>query len=143
MKTLRKGIKFKVLISLILCFLLFFMFCGCGDVQTNSSNSTIKVETTTKVQTAKPVETTTAQPTTKAHVTEAPTVRQTTAPTTAKIKPTEAANNGGGSGTMVYVVAEGKKYHSNPNCSNMKSPIKISIEKAKTEGYTPCKKCYR
>ena len=36
----------------------------------------------------------------------------------------------------------GTKYHSNPNCSNMKNPIELSIEDAEAKGYTPCKKCY-
>ena len=42
----------------------------------------------------------------------------------------------------VYITANGKKYHSNPNCSNMKSPKAITLSKAESSGYTPCKKCY-
>ena len=41
----------------------------------------------------------------------------------------------------VYITANGKKYHSNPNCSNMKSPKAITLSKAESSGYTPCKKC--
>lgn len=36
----------------------------------------------------------------------------------------------------------GKKYHSNPSCSNMIDPIQVSIERAVAEGFTACKKCY-
>lgn len=45
---------------------------------------------------------------------------------------------------MVYVASSGngKKYHSNPNCSRMKGTRCISISEAEAEGYTPCKKCY-
>ena len=43
----------------------------------------------------------------------------------------------------VWIPATGKKYHSRKNCSNMKSPKKVSLQKAKSMGYTPCKKCYR
>lgn len=43
----------------------------------------------------------------------------------------------------VWIASSGKgtKYHSNPNCSRMKNPIKISVSEAKNRGYTPCKKC--
>lgn len=44
--------------------------------------------------------------------------------------------------TMVWISRSGKKYHSNPNCSGMKSPSQVSIEQAQSSGYTPCKKCY-
>ena len=44
--------------------------------------------------------------------------------------------------TMVWVTEKGKKYHSNPNCSNMKSPIEMTIEEAESQNYTPCSKCH-
>lgn len=43
----------------------------------------------------------------------------------------------------VYVPQSGFKYHSNPNCSNMKNPTAISLSEAQARGYQPCKKCYR
>ncbi|MGG7164050.1 hypothetical protein [Clostridium ihumii] len=46
-------------------------------------------------------------------------------------------NNGG-----VWISQTGKKYHSNPNCSNMKTPTQVSLEDAQSLGLTPCKKCY-
>lgn len=42
----------------------------------------------------------------------------------------------------VYVTESGSRYHSDPDCSNMTSPSKISIEEAQERGYSPCKKCY-
>lgn len=42
----------------------------------------------------------------------------------------------------VYLPKNGKKYHSNPNCSNMKSPRAVSLEEAQSLGYEPCSKCY-
>lgn len=44
----------------------------------------------------------------------------------------------------VYVAAsgKGKKYHSNPNCSNMKGVNELSLSKAEALGYGPCSKCY-
>jgi len=44
----------------------------------------------------------------------------------------------------VYIAGSGrgKRYHSNPNCSNMKNPVPLTIEDAQARGYTPCKKCY-
>lgn len=43
----------------------------------------------------------------------------------------------------VYIPQSGYKYHSNPNCSNMKNPTAISLSEAQSRGYQPCKKCYR
>ena len=44
---------------------------------------------------------------------------------------------------QVYIPQNGSKYHSNPNCSNMKNPTAISLSEAQARGYQPCKKCYR
>jgi hypothetical protein len=45
---------------------------------------------------------------------------------------------------MVYVASSGngKKYHSNPKCSNMKGTRHITLSEAQSEGYTACSKCY-
>ncbi|MGL5677205.1 MAG: ComEC/Rec2 family competence protein [Cellulosilyticaceae bacterium] len=40
----------------------------------------------------------------------------------------------------VYWTSGGKKYHSTPTCSNMKSPVSGSISEAGNRG--PCSKCY-
>lgn len=47
-------------------------------------------------------------------------------------------------GNKVYIAGSGngKRYHSNPNCSNMKNPVEISLSEAQARGYTACKKCY-
>lgn len=42
----------------------------------------------------------------------------------------------------VYISSTGSKYHSNPNCSGMNNPTSISLEDAKSRGYTACKRCY-
>lgn len=45
--------------------------------------------------------------------------------------------------TMVWIPTNGgKKYHKDADCSNMKNPQHVSLEYAKAEGYTACKKCY-
>lgn len=56
----------------------------------------------------------------------------------------EAAQANSYNGATVYVAAsgKGKKYHSNPNCSNMKGTKSMSVAQAESAGYTPCKKCY-
>ena len=36
----------------------------------------------------------------------------------------------------------GKKYHSNPNCSKMQGATAVTKEQAEAWGYTPCKRCY-
>ena len=43
----------------------------------------------------------------------------------------------------VYITSSGTKYHSNPNCSKMKSPIAIDLLEAIERGYGPCGKCYK
>lgn len=44
----------------------------------------------------------------------------------------------------VYVAAsgKGKKYHSRPDCSNMKGTKELTEEEALAQDYTPCKKCW-
>lgn len=46
--------------------------------------------------------------------------------------------------TMVWIAGSGNgsKYHSKSGCSNMNNPIEISLENAKAQGYSPCKKCH-
>lgn len=51
-------------------------------------------------------------------------------------------NNAMPNTSTVYLPKSGKKYHSNPNCSNMKSPRAVSLEEAQSLGYGPCSKCY-
>lgn len=43
---------------------------------------------------------------------------------------------------MVWISRTGKKYHSNPNCSNMKNPRKVTKAEAEAQHRTPCQKCY-
>lgn len=44
--------------------------------------------------------------------------------------------------TMVWIPKTGSKYHSDPECSNMKDPTQVSLSQAESMGYTPCKKCW-
>ena len=53
-----------------------------------------------------------------------------------------AATRSSGSGTMVWIPRTGSKYHSNPNCSNMKNPSQVTLSQAQSMGYDACKKCY-
>ena len=46
------------------------------------------------------------------------------------------------SGT-VWITKSGKKYHSNPNCSKMKSPVEVELLDAIANGYEPCGKCFK
>ncbi|MBR3105809.1 MAG: serine protease [Clostridia bacterium] len=46
------------------------------------------------------------------------------------------------SGT-VWITKSGKKYHSNPNCSQMKNPVEIDLLDAIANGYEPCGKCFK
>ena len=42
----------------------------------------------------------------------------------------------------VWVPESGKKYHADPDCSNMKNPSEVTRKQAEQLGYAPCKKCY-
>lgn len=44
--------------------------------------------------------------------------------------------------TMVWVSGSGKRYHSIPNCSNMKNPSQIPKSEAEARGRTPCANCW-
>ena len=66
-----------------------------------------------------------------------PAVEPATTPPTEP--PATAANS---SGTMVWITTGGGKYHSDPNCSNMKNPYQITLEEAIAMGREPCKNCY-
>ena len=43
----------------------------------------------------------------------------------------------------VWITKSGKKYHNNPTCSKMKSPVEIDLLEAIEKGYEPCGKCYK
>lgn len=43
---------------------------------------------------------------------------------------------------MVWIPASGSKYHSDPTCSGMNNPTKVTKEEAESAGYEPCKRCY-
>lgn len=44
---------------------------------------------------------------------------------------------------MVWIPTNGgSKYHSKASCSNMDDPACVSINEAKSMGFTPCKRCY-
>lgn len=55
---------------------------------------------------------------------------------------THAVSVPSASGT-VWITKSGKKYHSNPNCSKMKSPVEIDLLQAIENGYEPCGKCFK
>lgn len=42
----------------------------------------------------------------------------------------------------VWIPNTGSKYHKTSTCSGMKDPSKVTVEEAKSYGYTPCSKCY-
>lgn len=43
----------------------------------------------------------------------------------------------------VWITKSGKKYHNNPSCSKMKSPMEIDLLEAIEKGFEPCGKCYK
>ncbi len=43
---------------------------------------------------------------------------------------------------MVWIPNSGSKYHSHSGCSGMKNPSEVTLSKAKSLGFTACKRCY-
>lgn len=95
--------------------------------------STKRPVTTTKKETTTHKETTTKKETTS-HKEETTTQK----PTTTKPEPTTEKEHS----EMVWIPQSGKKYHSHSGCSGMKNPSCVTLEKAKSWGYTACKRCY-
>ncbi|MCR5566723.1 MAG: S1C family serine protease [Clostridiales bacterium] len=57
--------------------------------------------------------------------------------------PTASQQKDAKEGTIVWVSGGGKKYHNNPNCSKMRSPVQMDLMDAIEQGYEPCGKCYK
>lgn len=66
----------------------------------------------------------------------------TTAAQTDAVTEPEIVSPGGEANSRVWISASGKKYHSKPICSGMKSPEEISLKSALERKYEPCKKCH-
>lgn len=43
---------------------------------------------------------------------------------------------------LVWIPQTGSKYHSSPDCSNMKDPAQVTLSQAEALGYEPCKRCF-
>lgn len=93
---------------------------------TSTTTETTTTTTTTTTSTTTSTETTTSTTTTKATT--------TTRATTTK--------NNNSQGRYVWIPNNGEKYHSDPSCSRMKNPSKVTISEAKSAGYTACSKCW-
>lgn len=109
-----------------------------------------------------PAPTPTATPSPTPTATPVPTPEPTPVPTEAPVPAVAENQTAGENGTVaqsepsdtvtytapqsgtVYIAGsgKGKKYHSNPNCSNMNDPVPLTQSEAAARGYTPCKKCY-
>ncbi len=53
----------------------------------------------------------------------------------------KALERKGSAGNVWIPTNGGTKYHASSSCSNMKAPKKVTLEYAKSHGYTACKKC--
>lgn len=66
---------------------------------------------------------------------------ETKKPATEKI--TEATVGGESGQIMVWIPTNGgTKYHSNSSCSSMEDPMYVTLDEAKSLGFTACKRCY-
>lgn len=60
----------------------------------------------------------------------------------ARLKAKEEARLKAEEEEIVWIPSSGKRYHSNPSCSNMKNPTQVTLSEAKSGNYTPCSRCY-
>lgn len=119
--------------------------CTPHSASNNSRDKQIAQNTTTEAYTEEttPEESTTeliTEETTIVETTQEATTTETT--TAAPVETTQAETTPSQTERQVWVSGSGKKYHSDPYCSNMDSPYQISISDAQAQGYEPCKKCY-
>ncbi|MBO5909162.1 MAG: hypothetical protein J6Q67_05210, partial [Clostridia bacterium] len=160
-ETFMKKNNIKSVVVIFLSIVIFFVAVIASPSSESSDylpNETNQTTTTNNLQTDNPTkaDSTTTRPnntttrpnntTTKPNNTTS--VNNTTTKpnnTTSTNTPTTKPNNTTSSYeevTMVWVVSKGEKYHSKSNCSNMKSPIQISLENALKQNYTACQKCH-
>lgn len=59
-----------------------------------------------------------------------------------KVKKTKKKAKKKKKATKVWIPRTGSKYHKSSSCSNMRSPSKVSLSKAKSLGYKKCSKCW-
>lgn len=141
-------------IAYVLAFLMLIIPAGCSSGDSELPTEPNAIVETSEATTEPETSSTTIDPTTVPE-TEATTESVTEAPTElATETPTECVTEApGGSSTeppteaepqsdMVWVSKTGKKYHSSPNCSNMKNPTQIPLESAISRGLEPCSKCH-
>lgn len=123
------------------------MLVGCGTETAENATTKSVAQTTVSVskeQTTQSVANT--EKVTKEKTTEA--VTEKTEAAAPQVEEKQQAveepvvSNNSGSSTMVWIPKSGKKYHRSSSCSNMKNPSQVTLEKAQSLGYTPCRKCY-
>lgn len=155
--------KLKGRIKTVIMVILFFAAVGMAPTA-SSTQPTIQSKgpsmeiiasaapshTPTPAPTVTPTVTPTPIPTPAPTPTPTPTPAPTPTPEPApsqKAESPSASSSGGSSASSstnnsrtVYVTATGKRYHYDPNCGNG-TYYESTLEKAKSMGLTPCKKC--
>ncbi len=118
--------------------------CYCLDIIRSSvSSSEAESEVSSQESSSEPEESSEPSSAPESSSSPAPAPAPSSEPSQPKVSSSKAtAPDPEPQGQMVWIPKTGKKYHSNPNCSNMKDPSQVSIETAKARGYTACKKCY-
>ena len=116
--------------------------CGDNDSPTPAPTATITptaiVETKAPEQTKEPEQTQKPANTQKPEKTPAPKSTAKPKKDTPAVIPDDDEEE-----EMVWIPTNGgSKYHSKASCSNMDDPDCVSINEAKSMGFTPCKRCY-
>ena len=104
--------------------------CEILNIEKAESNTEASVSSADESTSFTPKPTATTKPTIK------PTANPTPKPTP---QPTEEPAS---QSNVVWLSRTGEKYHNNPNCGNMKTPIESTLDEAIASGREPCKKCY-
>ena len=160
----------KITIAVIVAIMAIYALGGGGDdsgepassvavMQESTESTTIATEPSSSEAITTQAATTEATPeeTTPSHISETNTqntqevtasIPETVAPaqtepaTEAPTPEPVAIDSGDETGEMVWITTNGKKYHSNPDCSNMKNPRQVTLDEAISSGRDACSKCY-
>ncbi len=114
----------------------------CKPPVLDSSSETTEVKASTSTKSTAKSETKKSSTTKNDTSTTKSTSKSSTKATTSTSK--ETVSSADTTESTVWIPTKGgTKYHKKSSCSNMDNPSNVSLDDAKAQGFTPCKKCYK
>lgn len=120
---------------------------AASTIQETAEETTQYTTVATTTATTEAATEATADTTESTAITEAPTEPSDPEPTQKPQTHSQeepVVNNAQSSDNTVWIPTKGgKKYHANAACSGMIGPEEVTKAEAESQGFTPCKKCYK